>query len=241
MRHVAGIYRGSAILPLDRASAARHGWAAMNDFARWIPGGRFARIAREYAMTHEEAFLFNHSVRSYLFATAIARARQLAPDVDYDDELLFVSCVMHDIGLADGHDRGQRFEVDGADFAVELLTAGGLEPSRADIVWQAIALHTSAGIAERRGPEIALTRAGIVLDFGVGAETVDNALAAEIHKELPRLEMARRLTDAIVCQARHTATKAPPYTTPGELVRERSTPPHTTRLEQLAREGRWGS
>lgn len=213
----------------------------MSDLACWIPDGKFARAAREYAATHEEPFLFNHSVRSYLFATAIARARQLAPEVDYDDELLFVSCVMHDIGLADGHDKGQRFEVDGADVALELVTAGGLEPARADIVWQAIALHTSAGIAERRGPEIALTRAGVALDFGVGAEVLDGTLAAEIHEAFPRMELARRLTDAIVCQARHTPAKSPPYTTPGELVRERSAPPHTTRLEQLARAGRWGS
>jgi hypothetical protein len=213
----------------------------MTDLAHRLPDGKFARLAREYAATHEETYLYNHSIRSYLFATAIATARQLRPDADYDDELLFVSCVMHDIGLAGGHDHGQRFEVDGADAAVELLTANGLDPSRADVAWLAIALHTSAGIAERRGPEVALTRAGIVADFGVGTETIDDSPAAEIHEAFPRLELARRLTDAIVCQASNNAAKAPPYTTPGELVRERSTPPHTTRLEQVARQGRWGS
>jgi hypothetical protein len=191
----------------ERRVEYRRGMASMTPLERWIPDGKFARAAREYAVTHEEPFLFNHSVRSYLFATAVARARQLAPDVDYDDQLLFGACVMHDIGLADGHDHGQRFEVDGADVAVEFLTARGLEPSRADIVWQAIALHTSAGIADRRGPEVALTRAGIGVDFGVGAEAVEDALAAEIHQALPRLEMARRLTDAIVCRAQSTAAK----------------------------------
>jgi HD domain len=210
-------------------------------FEDWLPDSGLARETREYVAGQEEPFLFNHSVRSYLFATVSARARQLAPAVDYDDELLFVSCLMHDIGLAGGHRGNQRFEVDGADIAVEFLSARGLDADRADIVWQAIALHTSPGIAERRPLEVALTRAGIALDFGAGAETIDDALATEVHRALPRLDMARRLTDAIICQAQNNPTKAPPYSTPGELVRERSQPPHITRLEQLANHGRWGS
>ena len=83
----------------------------------------------------------------------------LAAGEDYDDELLFLSCILHDIGLAAQADRGRRFEVDGAEAAVDLLRANGLEAARARLVWDAIALHTSAGIAEHRGNEVALTRA----------------------------------------------------------------------------------
>ena len=57
--------------------------------------------------------------------------------------------VLHDVGLTSQADRGRRFEVDGAEAAVDLLRANGLEAARAEIVWNAIALHTSPGIAER--------------------------------------------------------------------------------------------
>jgi hypothetical protein len=196
-------------LPVKSYSGCGHppNRGAVDAFEDWLPESGLALETREYVAGQEEPFLFDHRVRSYLFAIASARARQLAPAVDDDDELLFVSCLMHGIGLAEAHNGNQRFEVDGADIAVEFLSARGLDPDRADIVWQAIALHTSPGIAERRPLEVALTRAGIALDFGADAETIEDTLATEIHQALPRLDMARRLTDAIVCQSQNHPTK----------------------------------
>jgi hypothetical protein len=53
--------------------------------------------------------------------------------------------------------------------------------------------------------------------------------------------MARRLTDAIVGQAQGRPRKAPPYTLPGELLRERAAAGAAeTRMESLAAQGRWG-
>ncbi|WP_371287046.1 HD domain-containing protein [Mycobacterium sp. PS03-16] len=55
-------------------------------------------------------YLANHCVRSYLFGRELAAAEGL----DYDDEDLFLACILHDLGVT-GHGRGeQRFEVDGA-------------------------------------------------------------------------------------------------------------------------------
>jgi hypothetical protein len=184
--------------------------------------------------------MYNHSVRSYLFARVAAAARGLAAGEGYDDELLFLSCILHDIGLTTQADRGRRFEVDGAEAAVDLLRANGLAAARAQLVWDAIALHTSAGIAEHRGGEVALTRAGIGMDFGSDADLVPGELAAQAHDRYPRLDMARCLTDAIVGQARGRPRKAPPYTLPGELVRERAASAAGTRMERLAAQGRWG-
>jgi hypothetical protein len=185
--------------------------------------------------------MYNHSVRSYLFARVAAAARGLAAGEDYDDELLFLSCILHDVGLAAQADRGRRFEVDGAEAAIDLLQANGLEAARAQLVWDAIALHTSAGIAEHRGNEVALTRAGIGIDFGSDADLVPGELAARVHERYPRLDMARCLTDAIVGQAKDRPRKAPPYTLPGELVRERAADSTKTGMERLAAQGRWGS
>ena len=185
--------------------------------------------------------MYNHSVRSYLFARVAAAARGLTAGAGYDDELLFLSCILHDVGLTTQADRGRRFEVDGAEAAVDLLRANGLEAARAQIVWDAIALHTSAGIAEQRGNEVALTRAGIGIDFGHDADLVPGELAGRVHDRYPRLDMARCLTNAIVSQAQGRPQKAPSYTLPGELVRERAADSSRTGMERLAAQGRWGS
>ena len=137
-----------------------------------FPQTQLAKVADELARAAEPDFMYHHSVRSYLFARVAAAARGLTAGDDYDDELLFLSCILHDVGLTTQADRGRRFEVDGAEAAVDLLRANGLEAARAQLVWDAIALHTSAGIAEHRGSEVALTRAGIGMDFGSDAELV---------------------------------------------------------------------
>jgi hypothetical protein len=44
------------------------------------------------------------------------------------------------------------------------LATRGLSEERPEIVWDAIALHTSIGIANRKRPEIALANAGIGIE-----------------------------------------------------------------------------
>jgi putative intracellular protease/amidase len=205
-----------------------------------LPKTALCSLADELAKTTEPEFLYNHSVRSYLFARVAAASSCLTAGQDYDDELLFLSCVLHDIGLVPAHDRGNRFEVDGADSAVELLRTNGLDEPGTDIVWQAIALHTSPGIAERRKAEVSLTRKGIAIDFGGNASLVDGEFADAVHGRYPRLDMARCLTEAIVGQALERPAKAPLYTLPAGLVRERAVQPHVTSIERLALNSRWG-
>ncbi|HEY3610012.1 MAG TPA: metal-dependent phosphohydrolase, partial [Pseudonocardiaceae bacterium] len=101
-------------------------------------------------------------------------------------------------------------------------------------------LHTSSGIAERRGPVAMLTRAGVGMDFGWGTEIVDDEQARRIHRAYPRLSMAVSLVDAIVAQCEKAPEKGPRYSIASELTRERRTPPHLTQLEQAAATSRWG-
>jgi putative intracellular protease/amidase len=223
------------IPPVEPAASATSAVAGLA-----VPQTALAAAAYATATELPPAIL-NHSVRSYLFARLVAQSRALEPGVDFDDELLYVACVLHDTGLAASADSGARFEVDGADVAGQLLSAHGAPPERAAIVWDAIALHTSPGIAERKQPEVQLARAGIALDFGAGAEIVADGTANAIHEAWPRLDMARCLADAIVAQAAGRPNKAPSGTFPGQVVHERSQPPHITGIEQRERDGRWGS
>ncbi|MFE2376575.1 HD domain-containing protein [Streptomyces sp. NPDC059398] len=192
----------------------------------------------------ESPSVFNHSMRTYLFARLVAARLELAAGQDYEDDLLFAACTMHDLGVAPDGPHTQRFEVEGADRAAAFLLAHGRSDTEADEVWQAIALHTSSGIAERRGTLCVLVREGVALDFGgpmgnTYADALSDAQADVVHAAYPRLEMIRSLTDAIVAQAAKNPRNGPRYAIPGEFLRERETFGRT-RMEHACGSSRWG-
>jgi len=202
-----------------------------------LPDSLAAHAALDLIGVHESTPIANHSVRTFLFGMLLAEHRGVT---DFDPSLLFFSCALHDIGLSDLGNRSQRFEVDGADVAADFLAQQGFSAADRGTVWEAIALHTSGGIAERRGPVTDLTRRGVGLDFGRDAECVSDEQATAIHAAYPRLGMARSLVDEVVGQAKVRPEKAPRYSFAAELLRERTTV-GTTALEEGAALSRWGA
>ncbi|HVV09251.1 HD domain-containing protein [Amycolatopsis sp.] len=210
-----------------------------------LPGTPLADAVVHLIRPVETPSVFNHSIRSYLFARLVATRLTLVAGRDYEDDLLFAACAMHDLGVARDGPHRQRFEVEGADRAAEFLVAQGVSAAKADEVWQAIALHTSPGIAERRGALCLLVREGVAVDFGgpLGAghvEAITDEQAEAVHAGYPRLDMIRSLVDAIVAQAAKSPGNAPRYSIPGEFLRERAAFGRT-RLEHACRSSRWGN
>ena len=181
----------------------------------------------------------NHSVRSFVFARLVADHRELQPGRDYDLDLLFCACALHDIGVGAGRGTGQRFEVAGADIAAELLTRRGAPAAAVDAVWQAIALNTAVGVVERRGIIPTLTLGGVVADFIGDVPFVSDETAATVHAAYPRLQLGRALGEAIVAHVAADPARAPLFSAPAQIAKEYSTT-HTTVPETLARSGRWG-
>ncbi|WP_449487102.1 HD domain-containing protein [Streptomyces viridochromogenes] len=94
-------------------------------------------------------FIYHHSRRVFAFGAIHAQRLGLEPD----PELLYLSAMFHDAGLLTPFsDVEQRFEVDGADHARKFMLENGFPASSADVVWTAIALHTTPGIPGRMGP-----------------------------------------------------------------------------------------
>ncbi|MBD3006451.1 HD domain-containing protein [Streptomyces sp. 5-10] len=210
-----------------------------------LPGTPLADAVVDLIRPVETPSVFNHSIRTYLFARLVASRLGLAVGQDYHDDLLFAACAMHDLGVASDGPHSQRFEVEGADRAAAFLIDRGVPASDADQVWQAIALHTSPGIAERCGTLCVLVREGLALDFGgpLGADHVDaltDEQADAVHTAYPRLDMIRSLTDAIVTQAAKNPKNAPRYSIPGEFLQERQTFGRT-RMEHACHSSRWGN
>jgi hypothetical protein len=117
-------------------------------------------------------------------------------------ELLFLGCVLHDVGLGERGNGDQPFDLDGADLAAGWLGEQGVVPDRVAVVWDAIALHLSFEVASRKRPEIALVTAGAGYDLGPSGHALPAGYANRVHAVLPRLHAAAVLHDAIVGQAR---------------------------------------
>ncbi|HKW45056.1 MAG TPA: HD domain-containing protein [Candidatus Eremiobacteraceae bacterium] len=144
-----------------------------------IPDSYIARQATSEAHEVESAHVFRHSVRSFLFAELISRARKIKHDV----ETVYVSCVLHDIGLSEQHSTPHtRFEVDGANAAKKLLETVEAKSDRIRIVWDAIALHAMYDIARYKDPEVKLVSAGVITD--VGAAFVSSLVKPDVQKVL---------------------------------------------------------
>ncbi|MFJ6617752.1 HD domain-containing protein [Kitasatospora sp. NPDC091335] len=208
------------------------------DFSLDLPTGPLAEAILAAVHASETPPVANHSVRSFLFAELLAAHEGCLDDAAYDRDLLFAATVLHDLGTGTLAKGEARFEVEGADLAADLLRGHQVPEADIDRVWEAIALHTSPGIAERRGLLSHLTREGVGADFGRNAALVSRQ-AERIHAAYPRLAMVRSLVDAIVERAARSDAAAPRHSLGGELLRERRAG-GVTELERSAASCPWG-
>src|SRR3954453_12254414 len=91
-----------------------------------LPTDPIAAAALELARFTESGSGFNHSVRSDLWAVLLAEHENAPGQADYDPVLLFAATVMHDLVVGSRARGQQRFEVEGAVLAAELLIAHGV-------------------------------------------------------------------------------------------------------------------
>ncbi|WP_441288870.1 HD domain-containing protein [Sorangium sp. KYC3313] len=158
-----------------------------------IPDSALCVEATEHARAVSAPFLFNHVARTYVFGDALGRRRGLS----YDRELLYLACVFHDLGLTDSAPVETRFEVEGADAARAFLAARGVGAREQEIVWDAIALHTTVVIPQRKRPEIALCQMGAAIDVGYAPRTLlPERLVEEALGRYPRLGFKEAMTSA---------------------------------------------
>ena len=195
-----------------------------------LPDSDIACAAKQFVFDVSPAFVANHSLRSYLFARELAAAKGLKHDVDYDDELVFLSCILHDLGVTESANGDQRFEVDGADAAARFLRDHGVQEARVTTVWQAIALHTSIGLAHKFGAEQAIAQMGIGADIaGTDRHLLPQGFADRVHTSWPRYDLGYALAEVIARHVEDNPAKGHPMTFPGHLhqLMYPATPPVT--------------
>lgn len=159
------------------------------------------RAAHDLARQYSSDYLYKHVMRGWLFgALVLAHNETLAATVD--EEVHAVAALLHDLGVAEGSpfiSADRRFEVDGAIAARDFLRSHGGDgwrgsggtgegeddaaARRIQLVWDAIALHPQPSIARYKEPVVAVTSAGITMEFfgtgyGVTQAEVDAVVAA---------------------------------------------------------------
>ncbi|WP_042348111.1 HD domain-containing protein [Bacillus massiliigorillae] len=159
-----------------------------------IPDSRLALDAQDILKEYGSELLWNHSNRVYLFGAIQGKKVNKA----YDEELLYVSALFHDMGLTKKFSSNDlRFEVDGANAARQFLSTYNIGEASMQLVWDAIALHTTLGIAEHKENEVALLYAGVGLDvMGDGYHDLSDAEREAIVQAFPRNQFKQDILPA---------------------------------------------
>jgi hypothetical protein len=148
------------------------------------PDSKAAREAEEHCRELSSESLFNHCLRTYVWGALLGRLDCL----EWDDELFYIACLLHDLGITPAHDGRESgihcFAVEGARAADAFLGGHGWEPPRRDRVAEAICLHNNPQVALSDGIEAHL------LSRGAGYDVVGRGFRA-IPSEVRERELAR--------------------------------------------------
>ena len=157
-----------------------------------VPDHPLITTVIEYAQRLSEPYLFNHAMRSWLFAETIGRIK----GIDYDHEVVAIGTILHDIGLTASVSGPNRFEVNGADAALSFIKGEGLSDRRAQQIWDLVALNSTPSLALHKEPEVAVGTMGIGLDYGgFGIQALPPGDLERILSAYPRLKMKQRFAD----------------------------------------------
>jgi hypothetical protein len=120
----------------------------------------------------------------------------------------------HGVGEEAHSSANERFEVDGANVARDFLRGHGISQQDIDLVWTAIALHTTPGIPQHMHPVVALVTAGVEMDvLGLTYPEYSEAERTQVVHAHPRTEHFKE----DIIQAFYDGIKHKPETTFGNV------------------------
>lgn len=93
--------------------------------------------------------------------------------------------------------------MDGANAARAFLRSHGLASHNVQLVWDAIALHSTRSIALHKEPAVAFCHHGVQVDIsGLQLDLIALAVREQILHEYPRLGLKAQLTDCLCAVVR---------------------------------------
>ena len=161
-----------------------------------VPDTQLTREATGLLHEYSTHLLFNHSHRVFFWARELGRQTGRS----FDEELLFVCAAFHDLGLLRRFSSADdRFEVDSANALRQFLEHHEVPAARIQVAWDAVALHTTPGIAAYKPIEVELLYNGVGLDvLGIGYERFPADLRKQIVDEYPRINFKEDIAKAFL-------------------------------------------
>jgi hypothetical protein len=161
-----------------------------------VPDTQLTREATGLLREFSTPLLFNHSHRVFFWANEFGRQT----GERFDVELLFVCAAFHDLGLLPKFSSAaDRFEVDSANAVRQFLEHHGVPDTRIQTAWDAIALHTTPGIAQYKQLEVELLFNGVGLDvLGIGYESFPEDLRKKMVTQFPRIDFKQGIAEAFL-------------------------------------------
>jgi len=144
----------------------------------------YARLATNLGRSAYLPYLFNHAVRTFLFGSLVGRAL----GQKWDEEVLYLACILHDLGLTEKFQGESPFEIQGAETARRFLEKQGYAREKLALVWDGIAMHASP-IGQFKQPEIALVGEGAGADvIAPDFSQIKKSEVEDVVKAFPRLK-----------------------------------------------------
>lgn len=163
-----------------------------------LPDTPVCRGALEVATRYHSPSLLNHSVRAYLWAAAYAGLHGIA----FDAELLYVSSMLHDIGLtAEFDSHTVPFEEAGGHVAWAFAAGAGWPAERRVRAAEVIIRHMWDEVPLAEDPEGHLLELSTGMDIsGRRTEEIPSELRQEVLARHPRLEVAKEFAACVTDQ-----------------------------------------
>jgi hypothetical protein len=167
------------------------------------PDSSLAREAQDIVRELSSPALYGHCLRTWAFAELFAQRDRTT----HDAELLYLACLLHDLGLTHEHDGSDPtaacFAVEGARVAQAFLRSQEVPDERARTVAEAISLHLNVTVPARLGIEAHLLSKGVSLDVvGRRLHQISPAVATSVNERWPREGFAAELTTLTTRQAK---------------------------------------
>lgn len=164
------------------------------------PATLAARAARSLAERYHSESILNHVIRSWLWAEGFAAVEERS---DIDHELLYVSAMLHDIGIVPEFDNVHlSYEEAGGHVAVALTTGAGWETDRSTRALEVVIRHNWPSVDPAMDVEGYLLETATALDIsGARADALPASFLDEVLAEYPRLQLAQEFGDGVTDQA----------------------------------------
>jgi hypothetical protein len=171
-----------------------------------------AATALEVCIAYSSPAMVNHCRRSFVWAAAYAITNGIA----YDDELLYVSAMLHDIGLVREFDNVTvPFEEAGGHVAWVFAAGAGWPIERRQRAAEVVVRHMWESVDVKEDPEGFLLEIATGLDIsGASPDWWSSELRADVVAQIPRLTLAQEFT---ACFRDQAARK--PESTAGSAIR----------------------